>query len=261
MLTKLFICALLVATTSAEQQQQQQNPQNRRQYYQQQQAPQQQSNNNYNDDDDGQYQQQQPQQNYQSQPQQQQNYQPQAQARQPVKQVQVQVQAQPKQTFQPQQEYQPRQHHETTTYIPIIRFDKEQGNDGSYKAAWETGNNIIAQEEGYLKSLGPNPDEPTEELNAQVQQGSYSYTSPEGQLISVQYTADEFGFHPTGDHLPTPPPVSPEVQKGLDLIYAGIKQQQELAAREAQNPSKQQQQQQQQNSQIPQNHNGQYRQQ
>lgn len=91
---------------------------------------------------------------------------------------------------------------------------------------WETGNNIIAQEEGFLKSLGPDPDAPEEQLNAQVQQGSYTYTSPEGQIITITYTADETGFHAEGDHLPTPPPVSPEVQKGLDLIYAGIKAQQ-----------------------------------
>lgn len=71
--------------------------------------------------------------------------------------------------------------------------------------------------------MGPDPDAEGEQLNAQVQQGSYSYTSPEGQIITVTYTADETGFHPSGDHLPTPPPVSPEVQKGLDLIFAGIK--------------------------------------
>lgn len=77
-----------------------------------------------------------------------------------------------------------------------------------------------------MKSLGPDPDSPTgEELNAQVQQGSYSYTAPDGQIITVTYTADEKGFHAVGDHLPTPPPVSPEVQKGLDLIYAGIRAQ------------------------------------
>lgn len=84
----------------------------------------------------------------------------------------------------------------------------------------------MAEEEGYLKNLGPDPDAEGEQLNAQVQQGSYSYTSPEGQLITVHYIADENGFQVSGDHLPTPPPVSPEVQKGLDLIYAGIKAQQ-----------------------------------
>ncbi|XP_018334184.1 endocuticle structural glycoprotein SgAbd-2-like [Agrilus planipennis] len=124
---------------------------------------------------------------------------------------------------------------EYTSPIPIIRFDKEQGQDGSYKALWETGNNILAQEEGYLKDLGPDPEKEGEELRGQVQQGSYTYTSPEGQIITVTYLADEKGFHPSGDHLPTPPPVSPEIQKGLDLIFAGIRAQEE---EDAKNPPK-----------------------
>ena len=47
------------------------------------------------------------------------------------------------------------------------------------------------------------------------------------QIINVEYQADENGFRVHGDHLPTPPPVSPEIQKGLDLIYAGIRLQEE----------------------------------
>lgn len=62
-----------------------------------------------------------------------------------------------------------------------------------------------------------------EKIPTLVQQGSYSYTAPDGQIINVEYTADEFGFRVKGDHIPTPPPISPEIQKGLDLIYAGIK--------------------------------------
>lgn len=92
--------------------------------------------------------------------------------------------------------------------------------------SYETGNNIISEEEGYVKNLGPDPDKEGENLNAQVQQGSYSYTAPDGTLIEVSYIADETGFHATGNHLPTPPPVSDEVQKGLDIIYAGIRAQQ-----------------------------------
>lgn len=133
---------------------------------------------------------------------------------------------------------------EQTTFIPIIRFDKEQTLDGSYKTryiwlsvlnrksivnyllinvwlhhSWETGNNIVAEETGVLKNFGGDSQD------AVVQQGSFSYTSPEGTLITVQYTADEQGFRATGDHLPTPPPIPAEIQKGLDIIYAGIKQQ------------------------------------
>lgn len=90
---------------------------------------------------------------------------------------------------------------------------------------YETGNNIIAEETGFLKDI--NEEHPNGVL---VQHGQYTYTAPDGQIVNVQYTADENGFHATGDHIPTPPPVSPEIQKGLDQIYAGIKLQQERAA-------------------------------
>ncbi|CAK9801706.1 Endocuticle structural glycoprotein SgAbd-2 [Anthophora plagiata] len=128
----------------------------------------------------------------------------------------------------------------TTTPIPILHWNKQQEHDGTYKTSYETGNNIIAEESGYIKKVG----EGEEQGEALVQQGSYSYTSPEGKLISIHYTADETGFHATGDHIPTPPPVSEEIQKGLDLIYAGIRQQEEEDAREtaqkAQQPLSQQ---------------------
>ncbi|XP_022816426.1 endocuticle structural glycoprotein SgAbd-8-like [Spodoptera litura] len=138
------------------------------------------------------------------------------------RQVQQEYRAKPIEDFRPKVQL------ETTTFVPIIRFDKEQGTDGSYKTAYETGNNIHASEEGFLRALG-------EGQNALVQQGSYSYTAPDGQIITVDYTADENGFRVSGDHIPTPPPVSPEIQKGLDLIYAGIKANAERAALEAKN--------------------------
>ncbi|XP_043597937.1 endocuticle structural glycoprotein ABD-4-like [Bombus pyrosoma] len=124
----------------------------------------------------------------------------------------------------------------TTTPIPILHWNKQQEHDGTYKASYETGNNIIAEESGYIKKVG----EGEEQGEALVQQGSFSYTSPEGKLITIHYTADETGFHATGDHIPTPPPVSEEIQKGLDLIFAGIRQQEEADAREAAQKGQQQ---------------------
>nr|CAD7399214.1 unnamed protein product [Timema cristinae] len=124
-------------------------------------------------------------------------------------------------------------------FIPIIRFDKEQGEDGSYKtrlfvlsiyvifpSSYETGNNIIAEETGFLKNVGIKDEE------ALVQHGSYSYTSPEGDLITVTYTADEHGFRAEGLHLPTPPPIPAEIQKSLDIIYAQIELDKQNEAKE-----------------------------
>ncbi|KAG5675021.1 hypothetical protein PVAND_004961 [Polypedilum vanderplanki] len=98
-----------------------------------------------------------------------------------------------------------------TTPIPIIRQEQELNPDGSYKYAYETGNGIQAEEEGYLKNPG------TEE-EAQVSRGKYSYTSPEGELIEVIWEADENGFRPQGAHLPTPPPIPPEIQRALEYL-------------------------------------------
>ncbi|KAL1138385.1 hypothetical protein AAG570_008449 [Ranatra chinensis] len=106
---------------------------------------------------------------------------------------------------------------EYRTPIPIIRLDKQQALDGSYKTSYETGNNIIAEETGFLKNVGIENEE------ALVQHGSYSYTDPDGNVITVTYTADEGGFRPEGAHLPTPPPVPEEIQRGLDIIFEQIR--------------------------------------
>ncbi|GLG94003.1 hypothetical protein R5R35_008921 [Gryllus longicercus] len=97
--------------------------------------------------------------------------------------------------------------------IPILRQDQEVNFDGSYRYSFETGNGIVQEEQGYLKNAGQG-----EGVEAQVAQGSSSYTSPEGEQISLTYVADENGFQPQGAHLPTPPPIPPEIQRALDYL-------------------------------------------
>lgn len=75
--------------------------------------------------------------------------------------------------------------------------------------SYETGNGIRAQEEGVLKN--DVPEGPGEAVH-----GIYSYTGPDGVVYTVAYTADENGFVAKGDHLPTPPPIPPEIQAALD---------------------------------------------
>ncbi|XP_048003879.1 larval cuticle protein LCP-17-like [Leguminivora glycinivorella] len=53
---------------------------------------------------------------------------------------------------------------------------------------------------------------------ALVVEGQYQYTAPDGQVINVIYRADENGFQATGDHLPTPPPIPPAIQRALDYL-------------------------------------------
>lgn len=55
-----------------------------------------------------------------------------------------------------------------------------------------------------------------------VQHGEYTYTAPDGQVISVQYTADEHGFRATGDHIPTPAPIPPGKTKAFPFFLNGF---------------------------------------
>ncbi|XP_017785765.1 PREDICTED: endocuticle structural glycoprotein SgAbd-8-like [Nicrophorus vespilloides] len=109
--------------------------------------------------------------------------------------------------------------------IPIIRYENEGVNpDGSYKWLYETGNGINAQEEGQVKNLG-NPE--TEAMQAQ---GSYSYQAPDGTNIAIQYIANEEGFQPQGDHLPTPPPIPAAIMRALEWNAAHPEEEQAGAA-------------------------------
>ncbi|XP_067000873.2 endocuticle structural glycoprotein SgAbd-2 [Anabrus simplex] len=94
-------------------------------------------------------------------------------------------------------------------YVPIIAYNNEHNFDGSYRYNYETGNGIIANEQGYLKNAGY-PD-----IEAQVAQGSYSYTGPDGVVYTVTYIADENGFRAEGAHLPTPPPIPEAIARSL----------------------------------------------
>ncbi|CAK1553599.1 unnamed protein product [Leptosia nina] len=100
----------------------------------------------------------------------------------------------------------------TTEPIPILRQDQVINPDGSYRWSYETANGITAEEAGSIKNQGI-PEQET--LTAQ---GQYQYTAPDGQIIQLQYVADENGFQPRGAHLPTPPPIPEEIQRSLDFL-------------------------------------------
>jgi len=46
-------------------------------------------------------------------------------------------------------------------------------------------------------------------------EGSYSFITPEGEQVKVEYVADETGFHATGSHLPKAPPMPPAIARML----------------------------------------------
>ncbi|KAL4715022.1 hypothetical protein ACJJTC_003173 [Scirpophaga incertulas] len=84
----------------------------------------------------------------------------------------------------------------------ILRQDNQ--NDGeTYSYAYETENGIYAEENGVA-------------TNGVEAQGGYSYTGDDGQIYTIRYTADQNGFVPQGDHIPTPPPIPEEILKALE---------------------------------------------
>ncbi|XP_026725679.1 pupal cuticle protein 20-like [Trichoplusia ni] len=94
-------------------------------------------------------------------------------------------------------------------HIPILRYENVNNGDGTYRYNYETGNGISAHESGAPRAPGP-------EGLAVTAEGGFSYRAPDGQQISLTYTADENGFHPTGSHLPTPPPIPEAILRSLE---------------------------------------------
>ncbi|KAL5291296.1 hypothetical protein ACFFRR_010603 [Megaselia abdita] len=84
----------------------------------------------------------------------------------------------------------------------VRSFQNDVQGDGSYHYSYDISNGISGQQSG-------NGDRAT---------GHSSHISPEGQTIQLRYTADEFGFHPEGDHLPTPPPIPDYILRSLEYI-------------------------------------------
>ncbi|XP_068143240.1 pupal cuticle protein Edg-78E [Drosophila tropicalis] len=78
----------------------------------------------------------------------------------------------------------------------------EPDADGNFQYAFETSNGIQTQEAG----------------NANGVTGAFTFISPEGNQVSLTYTADENGFQPSGSHLPTPPPIPEAIVRALEYI-------------------------------------------
>lgn len=93
----------------------------------------------------------------------------------------------------------------------VLSFKNDPADaEGNYAYAFETSNGIQAQEAGNPNGVA----------------GSYEFVSPEGEKIFLTYTADENGYQPTGEHLPTPPPIPEAILKSLEYIAAHPPQEQ-----------------------------------
>ncbi|CAH0602319.1 unnamed protein product [Chrysodeixis includens] len=93
----------------------------------------------------------------------------------------------------------------------ILKQELDVGVEGEYQYSYETDNGISASETGRLVNAG-------QENAAEVAQGEASWTSPEGDKISLSYIADENGYQPQGSHLPTPPPIPEAILRAIQYI-------------------------------------------
>merc|ERR1712135_48727 len=90
--------------------------------------------------------------------------------------------------------------------VAIISSSADGDLNGNYKFNFETEDGVKRDQEGSLKQI-------TDE--GAVASGSYSYTDPDGNVVSLSFVADENGFQPTGDHLPKP---HPAIVRALEQI-------------------------------------------
>lgn len=98
--------------------------------------------------------------------------------------------------------------------VAILKQAQDSSPEGSYSYLYETENGIAASEQGSPQAVGPK-GEP-----AVVAQGQFQYTAPDGTPITLQYTADENGFHPQGAHLPVAPNVPELIQRAVSYVLA-----------------------------------------
>ncbi|KAJ8920792.1 hypothetical protein NQ315_004933 [Exocentrus adspersus] len=97
--------------------------------------------------------------------------------------------------------------------IAILRQESNAAPDGRhYEYSYETENGIAAQETGDV--IANVPEAPL------AATGAFQYTSPEGVPVQVSYVADENGFQPVGDVLPTPPPVPIAIARAVEYVLA-----------------------------------------
>ncbi|KAK3885859.1 hypothetical protein Pcinc_009958 [Petrolisthes cinctipes] len=100
----------------------------------------------------------------------------------PLQQQVVQQQPQGRQDFRP--------------VVAIIKDERVAPAGGTYVTDFETEDGVAHVESGQAGSAG--------QSNVQ---GSYSYISPEGEVVQVTYVADEFGFRAESPFVPTAHPL------------------------------------------------------
>ncbi|XP_042241685.1 cuticle protein AMP4-like [Homarus americanus] len=89
-------------------------------------------------------------------------------------------------------------------HIAIIRDDRQDFGDGNFIYEFVSENGIVVTVLGTPGSRG--------QSNIQ---GSYRFPLPDGTFATVLYVADENGYRPESDLIPTTPPVPDHAQEQI----------------------------------------------
>eukprot|EP00094_Tigriopus_californicus_P003851 TCALIF_03706-PB protein Name:"Similar to Endocuticle structural glycoprotein SgAbd-2 (Schistocerca gregaria)" AED:0.08 eAED:0.03 QI:160/1/0.33/1/1/1/3/0/227 len=112
----------------------------------------------------------------------------------------------------------PRQGKQVSIPGAVVRSNAPNAN-GEYDFQYQTDDGVNRQEQGQTIQNGA---EDINEITGQV-----SWTSPEGELVTLNYVANENGYQPTGSHVPVDNQELPlAIRLGQELI-------QRVAARDA----------------------------
>ncbi|KXJ76691.1 hypothetical protein RP20_CCG009193 [Aedes albopictus] len=94
--------------------------------------------------------------------------------------------------------------------IPIVSHENVLEVDGKFRYSYEGGDGTRAAQDG--QQIFVNNQAGT------ASQGQYTYQGDDGKTYSVSYTADENGYRPSAEHLPTPPPVPAPIARALAFL-------------------------------------------
>ncbi|CAH0727820.1 unnamed protein product, partial [Brenthis ino] len=83
----------------------------------------------------------------------------------------------------------------------ILRSTFEQNNEGGYAYSFESEDGTQRDEKGEIKEVLDDEKKPHPVI---VVRGFYSYVNSEGKPETVNYYADETGYHAEGESIPKP---------------------------------------------------------
>lgn len=113
-------------------------------------------------------------------------------------------------------------------HIPITSLSQKIVGSQSNDISYSTGNGITVSDKTESQNRPSTYEDEQGNLiqtdSTLVKSGSFSYTSPEGIPISLNYIADENGYRPQGDHLPKPVEKLPEVQQAEQEHFASLRE-------------------------------------